>query len=117
MAKRSKRTGITADRVLREIAKIAFVKATDVIDPRTGAVKSEASDEDLATIQSIKIKEVDGENMSSVEREVKLADKSSALTLLCKHLGLTKDRVENIVEPGPKFADICSQIGGKGLSE
>jgi phage terminase small subunit len=33
MAHRSRRTGITQDRVLRELAKVAFVNANDVIDP------------------------------------------------------------------------------------
>ena len=32
MAERSKRTGVNADRVVQELAKIAFVNATEVID-------------------------------------------------------------------------------------
>ncbi|MGN0423091.1 MAG: terminase small subunit, partial [Lachnospiraceae bacterium] len=35
MAERSRRTGVNADRVVMELAKIAFVNAIEVIDPKT----------------------------------------------------------------------------------
>ena len=53
-------------------------------------IKQDASDDDLACIQSIKIKP----NEFGTEREVKLYDKKSALVDLGKHLGLFKDKVE-----------------------
>lgn len=56
-AERSKRTGITADRVLQEYAKIAFANADDIIDFTTGRVLNSATKEDLAAIQSVKVKE------------------------------------------------------------
>jgi len=56
-AERSKRTGITADRVLEEYAKIAFANADDIIDFKTGRIKPFATKDDLATIQSVKVKE------------------------------------------------------------
>lgn len=90
MAERSKRTGINQDRVLRELARIGFAKITDVIDPKTAKIKENASEDDLACIQSVKIKP----NEFGVEREVKLYDKKSALVDLGKHLGMFKDRVE-----------------------
>lgn len=91
LAERSKRTGISADRVIEELAKIAFVNANDVIDFKTGGVKEDAREEDLAVIQSIKVKEMSGEKADSTERETKLADKQKALELLGKHLGLFND--------------------------
>ena len=90
MAERSKRTGINQDRVLQELARIGFAKITDVVDPETAKIKSDASDDDLACIQSIKIKP----NEFGTEREVKLYDKKSALVDLGKHLGLFKDKLE-----------------------
>ena len=42
MAERSRRTGITADRVLEEIAKIAFLNPNDVVDLDEGKVKATA---------------------------------------------------------------------------
>ena len=48
MAERSKRTGISQDRILLELAKMAFVEMTDVVDPETGKIKENASDDDLS---------------------------------------------------------------------
>lgn len=90
MAERSRRTGINQDRVLQELARIGFAKITDVVDPKTAKIRPDASDDDLACIQSIKIKP----NEFGTEREVRLYDKKSALVDLGKHLGLFKDKVE-----------------------
>lgn len=84
MAERSKRTGINQDRVLRELARIGFARITDVIDPNTAKIRKDASEDDLACIQSIKIKP----NEFGTEREVKMYDKRAALVDLGKHLGL-----------------------------
>lgn len=90
MAERSRRTGINQDRVLQELARIGFAKITDVVDPETAKIRADASDDDLACIQSIKIKPSE----FGTEREVRLYDKKSALVDLGKHLGLFKDKVE-----------------------
>ena len=90
MAERSRRTGINQDRVLQELARIGFAKITDVVDPETAKILPDASEDDLACIQSIKIKP----NEFGTEREVKLYDKKAALVDLGKHLGLFKDKVE-----------------------
>lgn len=84
MAERSKRTGINQDRVLQELARIGFARITDAIDPDTAKIRQDASDDDLACIQSIKIKP----NEFGTEREVKMYDKRAALVDLGKHLGL-----------------------------
>ena len=90
MAERSKRTGINQDRVIRELARIGFAKITDIVDPETAKIRENASEDDLACIQSIKIKP----NEFGTEREVKLYDKKSALVDLGKHLGMFKDRMD-----------------------
>ena len=90
MAERSRRTGINQDRVLQELARIGFAKITDVVDPDTAKIKADASEDDRACIQSIKIKP----NEFGTEREVKLYDKKSALVDIGKHLGMFKERVE-----------------------
>ncbi len=90
MARRSKRTGINQDRVLMEIAKMAFVNIDDVIDLNTAQVKETATKEDLACIQSVKIKPTE----YGTEREVRMCDKKSNLELLGRHLGMFKDKVE-----------------------
>lgn len=90
MAERSKRTGINQDRVLQELARIGFARITDVMDPATAKIKEDASDDDLACIQSVKIKP----NEWGTEREVKLCDKKAALELLGRHLGMWNDKLD-----------------------
>lgn len=88
MAERSRRTGINQDRVLRELAKIAFVNPGDVINFDEATVKSDAKEDDLAAIASVKIKNIPTEDGEITEREIKLCDKLKALDLLGKHLGI-----------------------------
>lgn len=87
MAERSKRTGITQDRVLEELAKVAFIKLTDIVDD-TGKIKADATDEDRACIESIKYKRTDTDTGYSEEREVKASPKLKALELIGRHLGM-----------------------------
>lgn len=84
-AKQSVRTGITSDRVLREIAKIAFANAGDVIDFSNGSVMKSATMEDMAALAEVRVKIQGGE---VIGKEVRMCDKVKALDMLCKHLGL-----------------------------
>lgn len=115
-AQRSKRTGVNQDRVVLELAKVAFAKITDIVDSN-GRIKEDASPDDLACIESIKYKESDNEYGGSVEREVKIASKLKALELLGKHLGMWSDKFNVTVEKSEKLDDIISQLGGEGLEE
>lgn len=92
MAERSARTGVNQDRVVRELARIAFVKITDVANS-DGTIKTDASDDDLACIESIKVKRSDNDTGYMFEREVKLSSKMKALELLGKHLGMFSDKL------------------------
>lgn len=87
-------TGISQDRVIQELARIAFVNPQNVINPKDASVKADATEDDLACIQSVKVKTMDGAKGKSVEREVRLNDKMKALELLGKHLGMFKDKLE-----------------------
>lgn len=91
MAEQSKRTGVTADRVVRELAKVAFLDMTKVVDGQ-GRIKENASEEDKSCIESIKYKSSSTDQGDSVEREVKVASKLKALELLGKHLGMFSDK-------------------------
>lgn len=105
IAQRSRRTGISQDRVLRELAKIAFVNPSDVINFGQATVKNSASEDDLATIASVKVKTIPTEDGDIEEREVKLYDKLKALDLIGKHLGMFKDKVEVNGDMGVKIVD------------
>lgn len=98
MAERSRRTGINQDRVLRELAKIAFVNAGDVVNMDEATVREGAIRDDLAAISSVKVKTIPTESGEIVEREVKLHDKLKALELIGKHLGMFRDKVDMNVE-------------------
>jgi len=94
LAERSKRTGINADRVLREIARIAFVNAADVINFDSATIAEGASTDDTAAISSVKVKTIPTKDGEGVEREIRLCDKLKALELCGKHLGMFKDNPE-----------------------
>lgn len=95
MEDRGKRTGITQDRVLAELSAIAFAKATDYVEvDDDGSVKikptAELTDEQKKAIASIK------EGANGIE--IKLTDKTKALEMLSRHLGLFNDKLNVNVE-------------------
>lgn len=99
MAERSKRTGVSQDRVVLELAKIAFVKMTDIVDTN-GIIKSSATEDDLSCIESVKYKSYNTNTGSGVEREVKVSSKLKALELLGKHLGMWNEKLDvNVTLP------------------
>lgn len=100
MALRSVRTGVTADRVVRELARVAFVNPADVIDMDTATVRPDSTPDDLACVAGCKVKTTTGENGTLEEREIRLNDKIKALDMLCKHLGIYKDGRGVIKLPG-----------------
>lgn len=105
IAERSRRTGITQDRVLRELAKVAFVNATDVINMDEATIRGEANRDDTAAIASVKVKTIPTETGEIVEREVKTYDKLKALELLGKHLGMFTDKISISGDMGVKIVD------------
>lgn len=95
--KRARRTEITADRVLQELARIAFVNITDVVTPQ-GGLKPDVDRDDSAAVSGVKIKYT----AEGTEREVKLHDKGFALRLLGMHLGMFIEKPKED-ESGKKF--------------
>lgn len=94
LAERSRRTGINQDRVVQELAKIAFVKITDVVNDDC-EILPDADEADLAAIESVKVKSIPTKSGEvGVEREVKLSSKLKALELLGKHLGMWNDKLD-----------------------
>lgn len=94
MAERSKRTGVNQDRIVLELAKIAFVNAGDVINMDEATVKEDAATDDVAAIQSIRVKIFPTKDGDGIEREVKLEPKLKAIELLGKHLGMWNDKLD-----------------------
>ncbi|WP_235847416.1 terminase small subunit [Intestinibacillus massiliensis] len=104
MAERSKRVGINADRVLRELGRLAFVNPRNVIDFQTAEVREGAGEDDIAAIAGMRVKYVPHKGVddsgapvvdTAIEREVKLCDKLKALELCGKHLGMFEKGADN----------------------
>ena len=101
-AERSKRTEITADRVLEELAKIGFSNMQDYIrtTPAGDAYVdlSELTRDQAAAVSEITTEDfIDGrgEDARDVRRvKIKLSDKRAALVDIGKHLGMFIDRKE-----------------------
>ena len=70
------------------------MNAADVINTDDASVIADAARDDLACIQTVKVKQMSGDKGDMTEREVKLADKLKALELLGKHLGLFEQQTD-----------------------
>nr|DAE11351.1 MAG TPA: Terminase small subunit [Myoviridae sp. ctWiL39] len=99
LAARSRRTGVTADRVLAELGKVAFANPADVLDINNGGVRDDAAAEDLACIAAVRVRIGDG----GIERDVRMCDKVKALELCGRHLGMFVDRKEVSAGDGKKL--------------
>ena len=107
MEERQKRTEITQDMVLQELAAIAFARATDYVSVRDGMVQvkdtDQLSDPQIAAIAGIK------ETQNGIE--VKLGSKEKTLELLGRHLGMWNDKINvaGQVEAKNPFADLTTE--------
>ncbi len=112
MQERQKRTEITQDRVLEELAAIAFSRATDFAEVRNGRVIIK----DTAGLTEEQIKAIAGIKKGKFGIELKLNDKEKALELLGRHLGMFKDRLEvsGLEDEKKKLDDILQQMRGGG---
>ena len=116
MAEHSKRTGINADRVVIELAKIALVNPGKVINTKNATIREDATEEDLAAVQSVKVKESYSDTGRMTEREVRMSDKVRALELLGRHLGMWNDKlqVSGLEDEKSKLDDLIQQMRGGG---
>ena len=95
---RSARTGVTADRVLKEIARIAFADPRAVMSwgPDGVALRnsSDLSDDEAAAVAEVSETWTDSGGGS---RKVKLHDKVAALEKLARHIGLYDSETSTVV--------------------
>lgn len=97
MDARAKRTQITADRVLREFARIAFVDIRSFTEPGKESLTVKSLDalsaDDAAAIAEVR-RSSDGKSL-----KVKLHDKKHALDRIARHLGLYGKRASATESP------------------
>lgn len=99
---RSQRTQITADRVLQELARLAFVDVRRLYNEAGGMkMPHELDDDTAAALAAVDVTEEFGPPGEEGGREVigytkkaKLYDKGAALALAMRHLGMLKDKQE-----------------------
>lgn len=110
--KLSEKTGITAERVLNELALLGFANMKDYIrigpdgDPYTsfeGLTRDQAAAIGELTVEDFK--DGRGEDARDVRRvRFKMSDKRSALVDIGKHLGMFKEKVEHTGPDGGPIA-------------
>ena len=114
MKDREKRTEITQDMVLKELAKIGFANVTDYVTIEGPYVKVKQTGD----IPSEKIGAISGIKEGANGIEVKLNDKGKALELIGRHLGMFKDKLEvsgTLETEMTKLDDLINQMrGGDG---
>lgn len=87
-AQRSERTEITAEMVLKELAKIGFSNIQDYIGADNSTNDLSTIDKNkAAAISGIKVTSVSGEGYEKTTVEFKLHDKIAALEKIAKHIG------------------------------
>ena len=111
MQDRQKRTEVTQDRVIEELAAIAFARATDFAQIVNGNVVLT----DTADLTESQTKAIAGIKEGKFGIELKLNDKEKALELLGRHLGMFKDKLEvSGLDEKNKLDDILQQMRGGG---
>jgi len=110
MDKRSERTHITQDRVLDELAKLAFFDIRKLYDDKGNLIPiTQLDDATAAAIAGIDVVEMAGgmeiggdaavKHVAMYTKKVKLVDKRAALVDIGKHIGMFIDRKE-VGKPG-----------------
>lgn len=99
MEARSQRVKIDQDRVLAEVARIAFFDIRRLYK-EDGSLKrpDELDDEAAAVLSSVEINQLGPDDNGLIQtKKVRIFDKLSALTLAMRHLGMLRDKVDHNV--------------------
>jgi len=121
IAARAMRTGVTADRVVTELARIGFADIRKIVHWRTSKVSEEEKpdgDDVLVvktivtnTVELIGAGDIDDDTAAAIAEisqgtngsvKVKMHDKRAALVELGRHLGMFKDKAEAKDAPAAK---------------
>lgn len=94
MEERQKRTEVTQDRVVEELAAIAFSKATDYVEIRSNGVAGVVIIKPTSELSDAQIRAIAGIKEGANGIEIKLNDKEKALELLGRHLGMWNDKLD-----------------------
>ncbi|MEM9584797.1 MAG: terminase small subunit [Pseudomonadota bacterium] len=126
-AERSKRTEVTADMVIKELARIGFSDLRNVLTSEGHLIDPQDWDDDtaaaIASIEVVTTHRSDADKTDEDKRKVdhthkiKVWDKNSALEKLAKHLGMFVERHElSGPEGGPLHITEIGLVPGHGTS-
>lgn len=115
MKEREQRTEVTQDMVINELAKIAFSDIRELYNDSGGLKNIKTLDNNIAgAISSLETFEEyegrgDEREKTGDTQKVKLLDKTKALELLGKHLGMFKEKIEHSGNINNPFADLSTE--------
>jgi len=118
MKDREKRTEITQDMVLKELAKIGFADVTDFVTIENKGIRRAVQVKTTDEMPGDKMGAIAGIKEGANGIEIKLNDKGKALELIGRHLGMFKDKLEvsgTLETEKTKLDDLVNQMrGGDG---
>ena len=94
MQERQQRTEVTQDMVVKELAAIAFARATDYVEIRSNGVCGTVVIKPTTDLSDRQIRAIAGIKEGANGIEIKLNDKEKALELLGRHLGMWNDKIK-----------------------
>ena len=125
MKERAERVQITADRVLIELGRLAFLDIRKAFNA-DGSLKPihELDDDTAAAIAGIEVSETSGGDWSAgTLKKIKLSDKRASLELCGRHLQMFVDRVAMTIEQVPdeeldgRIAELARKAGTARASD
>ena len=94
MQERQQRTEVTQDMVIRELAAIAFARATDYVEIKSSGAECMVVIKPTGGLTDQQISAIAGIKEGANGIEIKLNDKEKALELLGRHLGMWNDKLD-----------------------
>ena len=113
-----RRTEVSQERVVKELARVAFADATDYVQVETRTVeKNDGTELSYQTVTLTETAELSADQRAAIAGikqgangvEVKLHDKIKALELLGRHIGMFNDKLEVKATVDNPFAGLSTE--------
>jgi phage terminase small subunit len=106
-ANRIEKNGVTRERVIAELERLAFFDSGKLFNPDGTLKKVPEMDMDTrSVIQGIKITTRAGDESDEITKDYKLTNRQGALDMLCKHLGL----YDHVPEKSDKLKELMDKV-------
>lgn len=114
---------VTAERVIEEMAKIAFANIDDHIDDEYRIYAQKASRRKMAAVQSVTTDtrietNSEGKKIAEIEKvSLKMYDKQKALDSLARHFGLFNDKLELTGDLAERLTRANDRVGDNDATD